>query len=197
MKNKQSNNHHLMSALKSLYGRLSRLLVKIRSNTYHGVSGAAPSFDITSVLNKQIEDYAAHHKNETAEHSLPKDSNLPGSTATATSPGINNTEHGMSEGGITDSPHNKTESEFAQHLKQRKSSSVTQPHIGDSLKASAWEHIHTAIRHAKQGEIDSAKLHTKIAGQALDEAGHYLNDADYAELVYQIEHYFSDSKKEK
>lgn len=188
MKDKKTNNLKLMSELKSLYGKLSILMAKMRTRSYHSLVESSHSFDMTSVLNSQVDDYVNQHLKEKAANTHPPQHEIQ-SHNTAVQP-VAQTGNDVSY-----TPQNTSESEFTKHLKQRKPSSVTQPHMGDSLKASTWEHIHAAIRFASQGDVDKAKLHTSIAGRALDEAGHFMSDSDYAELVYQIEHYFIDAKK--
>ncbi len=89
------------------------------------------------------------------------------------------------------------ETEFVRHLKNRKKRLITNHSLGDKLKSVAWEHLHSAIRYAKQGDIDAAKLHSDIAGNALEEASYYLGNKDYSDLIFQIEQYFIDSQKDK
>ena len=66
--------------------------------------------------------------------------------------------------------------------------------MGDKLKKSAWEHVHSAIRYARQENMAMAKLHADIAGHALDEAAHFLKDEEYSELIFEIEESFDKSK---
>ena len=56
--------------------------------------------------------------------------------------------------------------------------------MGGQLKKSAWEHVHKAIRYARQADVTMAKLHADIAGHALEEAEHYLKDEECSELVF-------------
>jgi len=180
----KNNNHALLSTLKKLYSHLAMVLVQMRSYSYRKSSHA---FDITSILNSKVDDLVVHatRENTSLDKKTEKvqQSNLTHSKI--------QTEYSQKEKSekVLDA-----ESEFAKHLQQRKSISVTQPHMGDKLKKSAWEHIHSAIRYAKQGKADTAKMHTDIAGHAIEEAGHYLNDEEYSELVYQIEDYFTKSQ---
>lgn len=187
MNDDNTSQKKLMSDLKNLYGKLSALLTGIRMRSYHVLTDSKNSFDITSVLNKQVDEYVAQHQPEKRLNSIQADKEEPGNVATIKSEAKLNND-------MLQSQSSGTESAFAKHLKHRESSSVSQPRMGDNLKASAWEHIHKAIRFAKQGEVENAKLHTNIAGQALEEAGHYLNDKDYADLVFEIENYFTDTK---
>ena len=51
--------------------------------------------------------------------------------------------------------------------------------LGEKLKTSAWEHTHSAIRLAHQGEFSKAKLHADLANSAVHELGHYMSEADF------------------
>lgn len=187
MNDLKPDNITLLSELKALYGKLSVLLADIRMRSYHLLFNTQNTFDITSVLNKQLDVYAEQYQKNKPDEYTHMVKNMPGSiTATKT--------ENKSDSEASQHTPVKTESEFTKYLKKRKSSSVSQPHIGDNLKASAWEHIHSAIRFAKQGQVEKAKLHTTIAGRALEQAGHYMDDKDYTALMNEIEHYFTDTK---
>lgn len=161
---------------------------QIRIGSYHRVVQSNKSFDITNVLDRQVDDLAAravkvkNHSREMLDNEHQH----------------NLIQNSREKKKIEDEELEKVssiESEFAKYLKQRNTSSVSQPYMGEKLTASTWEHIHSAVRYARQGDASTAKLHSEIAGQALEEAGHYLNDKEYSELVFQIEHYFKDSQK--
>ena len=185
----QNNNNSLLSILKSLYSQLSRISwdnTQVRLTSYKRAFKS--QINITDVLNKQIEVLSSRTITESGntENVLdePHVKHLDRSKVKA---------ENYEEMKVENDSH--VESEFAKYLKQKKTSSVTQPHLGETLKSSAWEHIHKAIRHAKNGEVDTAKLHVTIAGTALEEAGDYMSHEDYTELVLQIEVYFSESFK--
>jgi len=189
MINKKLSIHNLLSVLKELYGKLSVLLREMRIASYHYLVNTNNTFDIVSVLNRQIDGYSVQDKKEHSENILPKDKEILSRVT------VDNSE--IKAGNeSSDRPQIKVESEFEKHLKNKKPSSITEPRMGETLKASVWEHVHTAIRYIKKGEIEKAKLHTNIAGHALEEAGHFMSDADYADMVYEVEHYFAESKKQ-
>jgi len=171
--------------LQDLYSKLAMMTTKIRMDSYHKLVSSNKRFDITNVLHRHVDDLASRagkvrHHSGTAlddEHQQERAQESRDEKRT-----------------VNDENVSGVESEFAGHLKQRQSSPVSQPYIAEKLTASTWEHIHSAIRYARQGDVDNAKLHTDIAGQALEEAGHFLNDTEYSELITQIEHYFTDSQ---
>jgi hypothetical protein len=177
------NDRSLLSILKGLYSQLSEIslgLTQVRMNTYKN-EAKAPS-NITTILHKQIDDLSAKAISE--------------NTRILGVPAVQSIEESYSKNKRTKEAKvenvSGVESEFAKHVKQRRPPSITQPQMGENLKSSVWEHIKAAIRHAKNGDVETAKLHTNIAGAALEEAGHYMGNDDYSKLVLQIESYFSE-----
>jgi len=180
------NNRSLLSILKGLYSQLSQIswgFTQGHINTYKRES-KAPS-NITTILHKQIDNLSSQVNSMNME--------------SIDEVGLQSSEQSKEKTKISKDAkvENVTgvESEFAKHIQQRRPPSITQPQMGKNLKSSVWEHINTAIRHAKNGDIETAKLHTNIAGSALDEAGHYMSHDDYSELVLQIESYFTEHSK--
>ena len=179
----QNNNRSLLSILKGLYSQLSQIswgLTQLRINSYKRES-KTPS-NITTVLHKQIDDLSSQVTSNNIE-------SIDG-TGVQSIKESTKISKGAKVENITG-----VESGFAKHIKQRRPPSITQPQMGENLKSSVWEHINAAIRSVKNGDIETAKLHTNIAGSALEEAGHYMSHDDYSELVLQIESYFSEHSK--
>ncbi|MCW8900985.1 MAG: hypothetical protein OQK75_00415 [Gammaproteobacteria bacterium] len=185
----QNNNQSLLSVLKNLYSKLSGIslaMMQVRLSSYKRDNYS--QINITTVLHNQIDELSSRLSTErinTAEISDESDVlHIKQKNSKAAS------NHKMKVENITG-----IESEFVKYLKQRKPTAITQPHLGENLKTSAWQHIHSAIRHAKNGEVDTAKLHISIAGTALEEAGDYMSYEDYSALVLQVEIYFSEPLK--
>jgi len=59
-------------------------------------------------------------------------------------------------------------------------------YMGEKFKDSTWSHIHTAMLHARQGNVINAKLHAGIANDALKQAAHYLSEEDYKVLCEEV-----------
>jgi len=181
-------NHSLLSTLQYIYRKISIVVVRIRIHSYRKRVESNSSFDITSVLNEQINTLAASSAKNNKTHDdvneNPQHSELT----------FNKEDIKKYQGSKIENV-SGVESEFSKYLKQKKSSSMIHPYLGDKLKQSAWEHIHCTIRYARQGDVVTARLHADIAGQALEEVAHYLKDEEYSELVFQIEECFIKSKK--
>ena len=180
------NNRTLISILKGLYSQLIQIswgLTEGLINSYKRES-KAPS-NITAVLNQQIDNLSSHVTCKNRE--CIDEVGVQGSEESKKNKKIAKDAKAENVTGV--------ESGFAKHIQQRRPPSVTQPQMGENLKSSVWKHLNTAIRCVKNGDVDTAKLHTSIAGSALEEAGHYMSNDDYSELVLQIESYFSEHSK--
>lgn len=190
-------NQTLLSLLKGFYTQLSHLSLDItqsRIKFFQRHSKPPLKIDITTILNKQVDDLAAHVVTKPVEDMDISDEN------SENQPLINHSDDKIPRSNysetITENV-DSVDSDFAKYLKQRKTGAITQPQMGENLKSSAWEHVHCAIRHAKNGAVDTAKLHASIAGTALEEAGNYMNNEEYSQLLFDIEKYFLDNSTKK
>ena len=184
------NSHSLFIRLLFLYRKVSTVIVRIRMRSYHQRNESDNTFDIAILLNKQIDVLVSSSaENNERSASISKENHYSELI-------FSNVDNERYQNGETKNINN-VESEFAKYLKQKKSSLIIHPYMGDKLKKSAWEHIHCTIRYARQGNVAMAKLHADIAGHALEEAVRYMKDEEYSELVFQIEECFIKSKKEK
>lgn len=188
---KNNNNPTLLSTLKNLFSQLNRLAIvftQVRLSSLQRMFKPQDKLDVTSLLNKQVDDLAAR---AAKDNIVAVKISLKEHQAMLAQNNIQITDYQEIQVKNTSG----IESEFAKYIKTRKYSYISHPHMGEDLKASAWEHIHTTIRHARNGAVDTAKLHASIAGSALEEAGHYMSIEDYTELVFEIEHYFTEAHK--
>ena len=183
------NNRSLISVLKDLYSQLSQIslgMTQFRLNTYK--RDVKPQSNISSLLHKQIEDISSQataRENNAATNA--KDVDIKAGDKEQKKPPVHKDAKVENVTGV--------KNELVKYLKQRRPVNVTQPHMGENLKASAWEHINAAKRCAKSGNLEAAKLHTDIAGTALEEAGNYMSNEDYSSLVLDIEVYLSEPSK--
>ena len=184
-------NKSLFDSLQSLYSRLFNTILRIRMLSYRPTVKSNNSLDITTLLNNQVDELAASSVINTT---VPTDFGEKHLNSESASIKQDNYFLDRKNEFVTNL---EFESEFSKYLKQKKSSSIIHPHMGGQLKKSTWEHVHKAIRYARQADVTMAKLHADIAGHALEEAEHYLKDEEYSELVFEIEECFIKSKKEK
>lgn len=188
---KNFSNHSLFVTLQKLQAKLAVVIVKIRAHSYRSVFKTSSHFNMASMLADQVDELALSMSGNIKPNDNNVDNQSHSSERTFNKP-ISKSNKIINTENIID-----PETEFSKHLKERKHSIVSNRYIGDKLQESVWEHIHSAIRYARQGDVDTAKFHSKLAASALDESGHYLNNEDYSDLVYKIQHYFSDANKDK
>lgn len=180
-------NKTLFVSLQSLYSKIFNAILRIRMHSYHPSVKVNNNIDVTTLLNKQVEKLAESSAKIKA-HPVIYSKEEPDLKKIFRKP------DNITQDDRKKQYDNREESEFSKYLNQTKSSSTLHPHMGDQLEKSAWEHVHKAIRFARQGNVATAKLHADIAGHALEEAKHYLENDEYSELIFQIEECFIKSK---
>jgi len=77
--------------------------------------------------------------------------------------------------------------ELSSYFKKRTNGAELHPDIKEKLEQSIWEHLHAAIRYARQHEKANAKMHANIACCACNELAHYLQKEQYKAFVNDIE----------
>ena len=77
--------------------------------------------------------------------------------------------------------------ELSRYFKSGPGGGDLHPDIEEKLEHSAWEHIHTAIRHARQGNFSGAKMHVDIACSACHELAHYKTDEQYQAFLREVD----------
>ena len=120
-------NHSLFVRLQYLYRKISIVVVRIRMRSYRPFIESNNTFDITSLLHQQIDSIV---------FGLIKNNEPPANTSKEVQHSelsftkVDNENHQDSEIENVSS----IESEFAKYLKQKKSSSLIHPYMGDKLK---------------------------------------------------------------
>lgn len=77
--------------------------------------------------------------------------------------------------------------ELSKYFKARAGGSDLHPGIKEKLERSTWEHIHAAIRYARQGDSRNASMHAAIANSACKELAHYMVEEQCREFILGIE----------
>jgi len=76
--------------------------------------------------------------------------------------------------------------ELSQYFKRRSMESTLTPGIDEKLKHSIWQHIHHALRLAREKKNKDASMHADIAYYACKELAHYLPEQEYYEFINEI-----------
>jgi len=169
----------LIHALQKLYARITSLVLHKRMGSYRDEVGSVADHDLATLLSDHIDRLAAPGP-ENSDRTQPQVSEQKVQAATQKpSPGRTHSGHQVS---IV----SRTLNGLGRYFKLSRTESVD-PELSKKLKNSAWNHIHTALRLARQGEARTAKLHLDIANQALKEAAHYMSREDHIAFTVEVQ----------
>ena len=166
----------VIKSIEDLYSTVTKRILQKRRDAYHskiGNTSSGGSPDITAPLFKYIDDVSPQKQERTSENQAADESRA--SNNTQPTPSVHLEVHNKEIG-----------SGLTKHFKERHSAEL-HPGLVEKLEHSIWEHIHASIRYAKQGEVNSAKMHADIASTAFKELAHYVSPEVQAELASQIE----------
>lgn len=170
----------LLHALQRLYARITSLLLHKRMGSYREEAGSVADHDLTTLLSDHI-DRLAEPRPANSGKSPRRVSGDDVHTATQNStPGRPHAVHRVS---IV----SRTLNALGRYFKSGQTKTVLDPELSKKLKKSAWDHIHTALRLARQGDARTAKLHLDIASQALKEAAHYMSREEHIAFTVEVE----------
>jgi|GEM_PF-1730328 len=169
----------LLDQLLNLYQRLARWRLESRMASYRAGGGEEPVEDISTPLAKQIE--ALAQQAARAESPAPTQEGRTGSRP-ASRPG---------PAQATAVPHQmnlfrRSMNGLSRYLKGSGESLVVQPHLSDQLQESIRQHVHTALRLARQGDSRSAKLHADLASNGMHELSHFLPREEFLRFKDQV-----------
>lgn len=165
----------LLQTLQWLRSRMLQLLFSNRIDAYHQSNHANVAHDIGEQLSGHIDKIAQSKGISPSELNCEIPSRRP---RTATS----STDKKAKKGKLT-----RSFVELSSYFRTRRNGGTVNPHVADSLRDSTWEHIHTALRLAREGNICAAKLHADIANNALKEAAHHMSEEDYGAFKEKVD----------
>ena len=175
----------LLNALQRLYSRMNLLVLQRRMDSYREEVGSVANQDILGQLSDHIDRLAGASQTEGGQ--APAEAHEQEDQA--------QDRYTMREG----YPSNRQPSivsrvfnELAKYFKSRPAEAVLHPDLSRKLQDSTWDHIHTALRLARQGQARTAKLHLDIADQALKEAAHYMPREDYMAFTVAVKEKLAD-----
>ncbi|MEN8764205.1 MAG: hypothetical protein ABF290_17475 [Thiogranum sp.] len=170
----------LLHALQKLYARITSLVLHKRMDSYREEADSVADHDLASLLSDHIDRLAAPRPENSGEQQHRVSEQKVQTVTQNSTPGRPHADHQVSIVG-------RTFSGLGRYLKSSRTETVLDPELSKKLKMSAWHHIHTALRLARQGEAETAKLHLDIASQALKEAAHYMSREEHIALIVEVE----------
>ena len=75
--------------------------------------------------------------------------------------------------------------ELAKYFKERNNKSIFNS-LEDKLEQSTIDHMHEAIRYARQGDERNAHMHADIASSSCEELSHFMDKEQHHEFVGQM-----------
>ncbi|MDH5784394.1 MAG: hypothetical protein OEZ16_02160 [Chromatiales bacterium] len=181
------NANNLLSALKCLYGLVTRKILTIRFSSHNSFAAGVTTESLFSDLDDYIGTLCnscitnTEQKKETtssvAETHSDDDTKYRGDQH-------HNTPHAhpLSPGPTTN--HSDGLSSYFQH---HHATTTLQPDISNRLCASAWHHIHMAINYARQGDNTSAQMHSSLAKNAIHMAAEFMDDEDFLKFRCELD----------
>lgn len=158
----KNTRYPLIKELKLLYRRIIQLVLKQRETAYQpSVAHAAGSsvlhsleknFDAAAVLYKEQKGVDVSHSVFDAEP--------------------------FSDKPLTP-PSRKESNGLSSFFSKKRPATQLRPRISLELERETWKHIHVAMRHAREGDMNNAHLQGQIAVEALNELAHYLPEKHY------------------
>ncbi|MCW8955927.1 MAG: hypothetical protein OQL09_03520 [Gammaproteobacteria bacterium] len=175
----KTGNQSLLSDLKRLYSNITLSLFNKRMGLYNKDHHAMSSQNVSAKLSDHIEKLAAVEKTRPAQQTPSQAAAEPAQTETTELDQAADVRPSKTVVG-------RIVTALSSHFRGRAGYEM-QPELSEKLKNSAWSHVHTALRYARQGDESNAKLHANIACNALKEAEHYMSDEACAELSSEVD----------
>lgn len=179
----------LIRVIENVYSRIAAIALRKRMAGYHKHPHQNTKIyanGIKSPLLNCIDDIIAHQRDDSK---TTHDSDSP-VLDSATEPKRSASKH-------TDKPHpinKRNTEELAKHFKAAANESDMYPEIAIKLEHSIWEHIHSSIRCARQGDKVMAAMHTDIANSACEELAHHMSEDQYQSFIVKIDRYLGSLK---
>ena len=172
--------HGLFDSLRDLYSRIASRMWRRRLTSYRHDGCQVAEVDIAAELFERITKIAPAHPAKPRElevRTLSQGGRLPPTEIRP--PALSSAADGDS---ISPGESNR----LAEHFEIHHTGAVVSREMSGELKKRTWEHIHSALRSARQGDAKVARLHADLANSAFGEAVHYLSGEDTAAFVTEI-----------
>lgn len=162
----------LLHRIAALYSHMFANVMHERVSAYHAHPG---SDDDDDDIGTTLRAYIKHTKQLAAANTA-----LSTHQSGVTEPALTSVLQPQQLVEISASPNaNAVSNPLSEYFQKNNTHSDLAPPLVKKLQASAWEHTHSAIRLAHQGDFTSAKLHADLASNAIRQLGHYMSEVDF------------------
>lgn len=169
----------LLQALQRLRSTLLSRLFRLRIDAYHHEGPATTAYDMSERLTQELDKIVHSQGVPTAELQCER-------PARHTAIPSTDSEDEKAKGGLR-----RSFAELSRYFRTRRRHPTLNAHVAESLRESTWEHLHTALRLARDGDLCGAKLHAEIANNALKEAARHMSADDYRDFKVRIDEQLS------
>lgn len=173
----------VIQAIEKLYTNISWRIQQKRIDTYHSEpsvnTAGGQALDIKAPLFKYIDEISRREPQEATEIETLNHVDLPNVAQPEVSASNENASPTVRKSQNVD--------DLSRFFKATHSNNELHPGISDKLKHSIIDHINASIRHARQGNTSTAKMHADIASTAYQELAHYITDEEHTQFAQEIE----------
>ncbi len=167
----------LMGALQHLYFSVSSQLLHRRLQPPNPSSMAGDSADISASL--------AAHLDQTAQNSSATANT--GGAAPAPSAESTGAGAGIRRRSATERSGLGIFGDLSKHFRQGRARVDVSPHMSEKMRANTMDHISKALRLARQGNAQGAKVHADLAEHAMKAASQYMPEEQYRVFKQEVE----------
>ena len=164
----------LLDALTSLYMRIGGRLLHGRMSSGEN-TGQVRETDIEAKLERRLHDVSARAMEE-QDRSSAASSGEPADIQPSTSEPAPNKRGKLGRLG----------KRLVSGL-SRRPTVQSQLHLSEKMQASTWEHINKAQLLARQGKMESARMHAGLAESAMRTAARYMGEDEYSAFEKDVE----------
>lgn len=165
----------LLQTLQRLRSTLLSRLFRLRIDAYRQGGPANIAYDVSERLKQELDKIAHTQGVPAAELQCERPARH---TATPSSENGDKKAEGVLRRSFV---------ELSHYFRTRRQHPTLNSHVAESLRESTWEHLHTALRLAREGNLCGAKLHADIANNALKEAARHMSADDYRDFKARID----------
>lgn len=169
-----------LNSLQQLFYRVAHLRLKTHIESYQGDKGNGVVEDISVPLAKHIDGLAKTAAKRNASPMNDQSSDV--QTLSETKTGSSHSSRRQAKVEII----RKRLNGLTRLFKKRGTTIVVQPHLSDKLKKSVRQHLNAALRLARQGDIDNAKLHADLTCNAMHQLVSYMPQEEFTQFNSQI-----------
>lgn len=169
--------------LDRLLGNLQKLMQQLRARIWQQrlqrvslhPNHRKPDTDLGAVIERYIRVCAGINGNGAADRREAGDTSAP-----STTPPADKTHHQPNPQATTGA------SGLSRYLHRNNHDPSLPSPLVDHFRTSVWDHIHAAIRLTKLDQIRKAKMHAKLANNALKEAANYMDENDFQQFMTEL-----------